>query len=140
MNKWTSFGQAWRDGRSLVRQLPGVVGLYLAPDRLPAAVRERIWVELSARNDCRICLGVHRRWSERVGPPHDRELERAALAVAGAEPGDEPADLVTSRHLLGSRHVQQVEAARALINFANRFNNTWDQYLRRDGAALGSQS
>ncbi len=143
-------------GRTAAR-LPALLGAYLGPGRLEAALREEVMVAVSRMNRCRHCTAIHSAWGSLVGlsdedlarlesmAPEDFDRRRwlaiqyGRCVVAGGETSALEAEL---RAHFGPDEIERIAAVARAIDVANRLGNTWDSFegRLRGGPRAGSDS
>lgn len=143
-----SLPQFLRAVAGVARRSPLVAQVYLL-HRLPPDLRERIWVAVSAANECRHCSFIHQHWAAKVGVPVDeiRALARAQLtheerridaavdyALAWLHAGFGPLSESAERDLAAYYSRPQRAQLRTVARFATLANltgNTYDAFLER---------
>ena len=127
----------------------------LAGRGMSSAMRERIMLAVATQNRCRYCRAVHTALAEMAGlgqeeidslsrevperqPPFDSELTKDQLVVEYvrdlARRGFEERDPELWEELnrrFSTEERERLESVAHVMNFANRFGNTFDAFLAR---------
>ena len=129
----------------LWRVLPTLWG-----ERLSNAERERLMLAVSSENRCRYCQAAHSRFGRAAGlsadevgtlleggdPEQLTERERLAVSYVRDLAGrgfasEDPALRDALRDQLGAKRLGTIDATARVMNFANRFGNSFDALLAR---------
>jgi AhpD family alkylhydroperoxidase len=112
------------------------------------ALRERIILHVSAVNTCRVCTAFHVRSARRIGLDEADIAEACALDLGARDERtraalryaelrtldlerDHPDEVATFEAIFTPPEQRAIRATVDLFTFNNRFNNTWERWLRR---------
>lgn len=144
------FSAAWGLRKYL---FSSVVPVFFSSGRMDPAFREKICLTVTWANRCRACMAVHSRWGKSAGvkegeiseletldPARFEHREWVALMYArdyilfdGRLPDEEI--VKEFEKLYGGRERADILAMIKIMDFANRFNNTWDRQRVKSRAA-----
>ena len=136
------FSAAWDLRKHL---LPSIIPVFFSPGRMDPAFREKVCLTVTWANRCRVCMAVHSRWGQEAGlkpeaineleildPAKFEHREWVALMYArdyilfNGQPPD--AEMVKEfEKLYSEKERADILAMIKMMDFSNRFNNTWDR-------------
>lgn len=136
------FSAAWGLRKHL---FSSVVPVFISSGRMDPAFREKVCLTVTWANRCRACMAVHSRWGKSAGVKEEEISELETLDPARFEHREWVALMYARDYILfdgrlpdeeivkefeklySGRERADILAMIKIMDFANRFNNTWDR-------------
>jgi len=134
----------------------GIVPVFFSSGRMDPAFREKVCLTVTWANRCRACMAVHSRWGKSAGVKEEEISDLETLDPARFEHREWVALMYARDYILFNGQPPDPEIAREfqdhynekergdilamikMMDFSNRFNNTWDRERVKSG--VGKES
>ncbi|MCX5868469.1 MAG: carboxymuconolactone decarboxylase family protein [Proteobacteria bacterium] len=145
-HRFRSAGEFFRTAWDLRKHLfSGIVPVFVSPGRMDPAFREKVCLTVTWANRCRACMAVHSRWGKSAGVKEEEISDLEILDPAKFEHREWVALMYARDYILFDGRIPDEEITREykklysekeradilamikMMDFSNRFNNTWDR-------------